>query len=112
MSLLEETEPVRSGTLLRKSNSTLDQDGILMERVRELRNRRRGFLSCITTKRKEIDDLLNDVNNLEPVRVKLSELTDVFRKFVEAHNAYNSELVDDTQIGKNQMSTLPKLKQV
>jgi len=77
--------------------------------VRELRNRRRGFLSCITTKRQEIDDLSNDVNNLEPVRVKLAELTDVFRKFVKAHNAYNSELVDDTQ-RKNQMSTSPKLK--
>jgi len=67
-----------------------------MERVRELRNRRRSFLSCIRTKRKEIGDLLNDVNGLEPVRVKLSELTDVFQTFMEAYNAYNSELVNDT----------------
>ena len=41
------------------------------------------------------------MNNLEPIRFNLSELADVFRKFVEAHNAYNSELVDDTQKGES-----------
>ena len=53
------------------------------------------MLSSITAKRKEIDDLLNDVNNLEPVGVKLTEITNLFRSFSEAQNAYNQELQDE-----------------
>ena len=41
------------------------------------------MLSSITVKRKEIDDLLNDVNNLEQVKVKLAEITNLFRNFVK-----------------------------
>ena len=52
------------------------------------------MLSSITAKRKEIDDLLNDVNNSEPARVKLTEITNLFRSFVEAQNAHNQELQD------------------
>ena len=84
----------RSSTRVRKPNSTLDQDGIRMERIRELRKKRRGVLSAMTTKRHEIDCLLTDSNNLEPVRVKLAEITLLFRKFVAAHEAYDVELVD------------------
>ena len=84
----------RSSTRVRKPNSTLDQDGIRMERIRELRKKRGGVLSAMTTKRREIDSLLTDSNNLEPVRVKLAEITLLFRKFVAAHEAYDAELVD------------------
>lgn len=60
-----------------------------------MRKKRGGVLSSITAKRKEIVDLLNDVNNSEPVRVKLTEITNLFRSFVEAQNAHNQELHDD-----------------
>ena len=79
---------------VRKPNSNLDQDGIRMERIRELRKKRGGVLSTMTTKRCEIDSLLTDSNNLEPVRVKVAEITLLFRKFVAAHEAYDAELVD------------------
>ena len=59
-----------------------------------LRKKRGGVLSSITAKRKEIDDLLNDVNNLEPVRVKLTEITNLFWSFVEAQNTHDQELQD------------------
>ena len=52
-------------------------------------------MSSITAKHKEIDDLLNDVNNLEAVKDKLAEITDLFQKFVESRNAYHRELVDE-----------------
>ena len=84
----------RSSTSVRKPNSTLDHDGIRMERIRELRKKRGGVLSAMTTKRREIDSLLTDSNNLEPVRVKLAEITLLFRKFVAAHEAYDAELVE------------------
>ena len=84
----------RSITRVRKPNSTLYQDGIRMERIRELRKKRGGVLSAMTTKRREIDSLLTDSNNLEPVRVKLAEITLLFRRFVAAHEVYDAELVD------------------
>ena len=86
---------VRSSTRLRRPNVTIDNEGVRGERVRALRKKRGGVLSSIIAKRKEIDDLLNDVNNLEAVRVKLTEITNLFRSFVEAQNAYNRELQDD-----------------
>ena len=52
-------------------------------------------MSSITAKHKEIDDLLNDVNNLEAVKVKLAEITNLFQKFVEGQNAYHRELADE-----------------
>ena len=89
--------PVRSSSSVRRLNVTLDPDAIRVERIRVLRKKRGGVLSSITAKRKEIDDLLNDVNNLEAVKVKLAEITDLFRKFVESQNAYHRELVHEAQ---------------
>lgn len=60
-----------------------------------MRKKRGGVLSSITAKRKEIEDLLNDVNNSELVRVELTEITNLFRSFVEAQNVHNQELQDD-----------------
>ncbi|CAH3148678.1 unnamed protein product [Porites lobata] len=50
-----------------------------MERIRELRKRRGGVLSALTAKRKEIDSLLTDENNLEAVK------------------EYNATLIDESQ---------------
>ena len=92
-----DTPPVRSSSRVRRLNVTLDPDALRVERIRVLRKKRGGVLSSITAKRKEIDDLLNDVNNLEAVKVKLAEITDLFQKFVESQNAYHRELVDKPQ---------------
>ena len=86
---------VRSSARVRRPIATIDSEGVRGERVRVLRKKRGGVLSSITAKRKEIDDLLNDSNNLEPVRVKLTEITNLFRSFVEAQKAYNQELQDE-----------------
>ena len=87
--------PVCSSSRVRRLNVTLDPDAIRVERFRVLRKKRGGVLSSITAKHKEIDDLLNDVNNLEAIKVKLAEITDLFQKFVESQNAYHRELVDE-----------------
>ena len=69
-----------SSTRSRKPNSSLDQEVVAMERIRELRKRRGGVLSALTAnKRKEIDSLLTDENNLEAVKVKLTEITSFFK---------------------------------
>ena len=94
---VENGQHVRLSSRVRKPNLTLDQDGIRMERLRKLRNERGGVLSAVTAKRREIDNLLTDASNLEPVKVKLAEITLLFRKFVNTHDAYVAELVDEVQ---------------
>nr|XP_058944749.1 uncharacterized protein LOC131772813 [Pocillopora verrucosa] len=90
-------QPAENGSRTRKPNTSLDQEGISLERIRELRKRRGGVLSSLTSKRREIDSLLTDENNLETVKVKLSEITLLFRRFTEAHDAYNVALVEESQ---------------
>ena len=69
----------RSSTPSRKPNSSLDQEAVAMERIRELRTRRGGVRSALTAnKRKEIDSLLTDENNLEAVKVKLTEINLIY----------------------------------
>ena len=87
-----------SSTRSRKPNSSLDQEVVAMERIRELRKRRGGVLSALTAnKRKEIDSLLTDENNLEAVKVKLTEITSLFQRFTDAHEEYNAALIDESQ---------------
>lgn len=90
-------QPAENGPRARKPNTSLDQEGISLERIRELRKRRGGVLSSLTSKRREIDSLLTDENNLGTVKVKLSEITSLFRRFTEAHDAYNVALVEESQ---------------
>ena len=90
-------QPAENGPRARKPNTSLDQEGISLERIRELRKRRGGMLSSLTSKRREIDSLLTDENNLETEKVKLSEITLLFRRFTEAHDAYNVALVEESQ---------------
>ena len=37
----------------------------------------------------EIDSLLTNENNLEAVKVKLTEITSLFQRFTDAHEEYN-----------------------
>ena len=90
-------QSAENGPRARKPNTSLDQEGISLERIRELRKRRGGVLSSLTSKRREIDSLLTDENNLGTVKVKLSEITSLFRRFTEAHDAYNVALVEESQ---------------
>ena len=46
---------------------------------------------------KEIDNLLTDENNLEVVKVKLTEITSLFQRFTDAHEKYNAALIDESQ---------------
>ena len=87
----------RSSTRSRKPNSSLDQEAVAMERIRELRKRRGGVLSALTAKPKEIDSLLKDENNLEAVKLKLTEITSLFQRFTDAHEEYNAALIDESQ---------------
>ena len=77
-----------------KPNSSLDQEAGAIERIRELRKRRGGVLSALTA---EIDSLLTDENNLEAVKVKLTEITSLFQRFTDAHEEYNAALIDESQ---------------
>ena len=52
-------QPVqRSSTRVRKPNSSVDQEGMVLGWIRELRRQRERVLSSLTVKRREIDSLL------------------------------------------------------
>ena len=79
-------QPERTSARVRKPNSSLYHEGASLERIRELRKKRGGggVLSSLSAKRREIDNLLTDEINLEAVKIKLPEITSLFRKFAEA----------------------------
>ena len=79
----------RSSTRSRKPNSSLDQEAVAMERIRELWKRRGGVLSVLKAKRNEIDSFSTNEHNLEAVKVKLTEITSLFQRFTDAHEEYN-----------------------
>ena len=87
----------RTSARVRKPNSSLDHEGASLERIRELRKKRGGVLSSLSAKRREIDCLLTDEVNLEAVKIKLPEITSLFRKFADAQQAYHAALTDEGQ---------------
>ena len=98
-------QPVqRTSARVRKPNSSLDHEGASLERIRELRKKRGGVLSFLSAKRREIDNLLTDESNLEAVKIKLSEITSLFRKFAEAQHAYHAVLTDEAQRQESEVS--------
>ncbi|KAL9961445.1 hypothetical protein ACROYT_G030386 [Oculina patagonica] len=101
-------QPVqRTSARICKPSSSVDQEGIVLERIRSLSKQRGGVLSSLTATRREIDTLLTDENNLEALKAKLSETTSLFRRFTEAHDAYNAALVEESQ---RQQPALPVAK--
>ena len=87
----------RSSTRSRKPNSSLYQEAVAMERIPELRKRRGGVHPVLMAKSKEIDSLLTDENNLEAVKVKVTEITSLFQGFTDAHEEYNAALINESQ---------------
>ena len=91
-------QPVqRTSAHVRKPNPSLDHEGASTERIRELRKKRGGVLSFLSAKRREIDNLLTDESNLEAVKIKLPEITSLFRKFAEVQHVYHAALTDEGQ---------------
>ena len=94
----ENSQPVQhSSTHARKPNSSVDHEGMVFEQIRELRKQRGGVLSSLTARRREIDSLLMDEKNLETVKAKLSEITSLFQRFVDAQDTYNAALFEENQ---------------
>ena len=70
----------------------LDQEGVLLEKLRRLKNVRSGYLSAVTTRRNEIDALLSSEENVHLVKEKLPGFLAAVETFREAHIAYSSNL--------------------
>ena len=79
-----------------KPNPPLDHEEVSLKRLRELQ-KKRGVLSSLSAKWREIDNLLTDENNLQAVKMELPEITSLFRKCAEAQHAYHAALTDEGQ---------------
>jgi hypothetical protein len=79
-----------------------DQDGIRERRIRRLKKTRGGILADITKRRKEITKLFtDDPSNLEVVELKMLRFYASLRKFEDAHDSYNAELLDEEEQTKS-----------
>ena len=70
------------------------------------------MLPSLSAKRREIDNLLTDESNLEAVKIKLPEITSLFRKFAEAQHAYHAALTDEGQRQESEVLISLKSKAV
>ena len=61
----------RVGTRSRMLSRQLDQEGVLLEKLRRLKNERSGYLSTLTSRRNEIDELLLHSENVQCVKDKV-----------------------------------------
>ena len=76
----------------RKPNITLDMEGVLSEKLRSLKNIRRGHLANVTANVNGALELLSDDKNLQEVREKLTAAEEAFLKFKDAHLNYAAEI--------------------
>ena len=82
----------RSTSRTRKPNTTLDMEGVLSEKLRSLKNTRRGHLANVTANVNGIHELLSDDRNLQVVKEKLAVAEEAFLKFKNAHLNYAAEI--------------------
>ena len=68
----EELDEVNPWTRPRRPNTTLDSDGVRNERIRSLKNTRRGHIANVTAKVNEVIELLSDERNLQEVKEKIT----------------------------------------
>jgi len=90
------SDPVdcRVGAHLRQSNTTLDLEGVILERPHLKKKSRAGYASIVITKSNEIVGLLADDRNLQEVKEKLVHVDGAFLKLKEAHYDYANEIHD------------------
>ena len=82
----------RTTTRNRKPNITLDMEGVASEKLRSLKNTRRGHLANVTANVNGVQELLSDDRNLQEVKGKLTAAEEAFLKFKEAHLNYVAEI--------------------
>ena len=87
-------DEVNPRTRPKRPNTTFDSDGVRNERIRSLKNTRRGHIAKVTAKVNEVIELLSDERNVQEVKEKLTTSKEAFRKFGEAHRSYAAELVN------------------
>ncbi|KAK2551640.1 hypothetical protein P5673_027415 [Acropora cervicornis] len=78
----------------------LDQEGVLFEKLRRLKNERSGCLSTVSARRNEIDALLSSEENVQLVKEKLPGFLAAIETFKQAHLVYSSNLQDDMSIAR------------
>ena len=89
---MESEEVGRRTTRNRKPNITLDMEVVLSEKLRSLKNTRRGHLANVTTNVNGVHELLLDDRNLQEVKGKLTAAEEASLKFKDAHLNYVAEI--------------------
>ncbi len=118
--MLQTDEDVRESTSLASSDGSIDrsdvtirrnakirmprlQDNVneqlmLEEHLKRLKNSRSGSLSAVTAKKNEINTLLAEDADVKLVLDKYESLKRLFDKYFDAHRAYQCELLEAERI--------------
>ena len=94
---------VRASTLSKMPTKRLDQeDEVFLERLHRLKNERLGYLSTVTARRKDIEALFADEENVELVKDKLPRFLAALETFKNAHVTYSLHLQDEVSFARCQ----------
>ncbi len=77
-------ETIRRSHRSRRTNVTLDVEGVYRERLVYLNKCKSGALATVTAKRNEIERLMQDIKNYEQVKDKATVFTEMFGRYMEA----------------------------
>ena len=72
-----------------------------IDELTSLKRSRRGTLSSVTAKRREIERLMSDPCNLELVKSEIEKLCKFFANFRSLHDTYVSKLEDEEEVEKS-----------
>ena len=86
--------PRCKSTRVRRPNVTLDLEGVYLERLCSKKDARSGFASYVSTRVREITDLLSNKRNLQAVKEKLAHAIKAFDNFKNAHYEYRAFMSD------------------
>ena len=82
----------QNGERKKQTNVTLDQEGIRSEKLSQLKRSRGACKGSVTRKENEILELMNDYENLDVVRERMTKLDESEQNFRSAHDKYHSML--------------------
>ena len=69
-----------------------------IDELTSLKRSRRGTLSSVTAKRREIERLMSDPCNLQLVKSEIEKLCKFFANFRSLHDTYVSKLEDEEEV--------------
>ena len=87
---------------IRYPNITIDQSQVRHERNLQLKTSRSAAKGVVTRRQNEAREIMSDFGDVKDLELKRAELDEAIKNFNAAHQAYHSQLEDQTDIDDSQ----------